>query len=120
MTDIPPRTQINPFAGPAFFMSLKNALEHPNHPAFYQNAPRTGGTQVSLRLDARLLAHIDAIMALTEWNRAEVVYSLIERGLFDLFELADRQKLDSVIACAQQFLCPPHPPVKHPEGNKQK
>lgn len=110
----------NPYAGPSTFVSLKNVLEHPKHAGFYQKPPRTGGTQLSLRLDERMLAYISAIVFQSGWNRSEVVYSLIERGLFDLFELLEPQISSGLIEAAQQTLCPPHPPAKFPKGNKQK
>jgi hypothetical protein len=45
-------------SGPAYVIALRNALEQ--RPASeYQSHPRTGGTQVSIRLDEFIFNHID-------------------------------------------------------------
>ncbi len=62
-------------AGPAYVVALKNALE--KKLAEYHSPPRTGGTQISTRLDDFVLNHVEAIVQESGWNRAEVMYALI-------------------------------------------
>ncbi len=100
----------NPMAGPAHFIALRNALEQ--RPASeYQTPPRTGGTQVSTRLDEFIFNHVEAIMAKSEWNRAEVLHALIQRGLFDLYEFCSPGVVNTLVQNVVAKLAPPHPPV---------
>ena len=59
----------NPLSGPAYVIALRNALEK-RPSSEYQEAPRTGGTQVSIRLDEFIFNHVEAITAKSGWNRA--------------------------------------------------
>lgn len=73
----------NPFAGPAYWVTLKNSLENNGENT---SRPRTGGDQISLRLDEHALNHINAIAEHSGWNRSEVLTAIIECGLFKLYE----------------------------------
>jgi hypothetical protein len=79
----------NPMAGgPDYAGVLRNALE--NKPGAYAVPPSTGGEQVSIRLPEFTGALIDAITARCQrpvWNRSQVLNALIDRGLYDLFNL---------------------------------
>jgi hypothetical protein len=79
----------NPMSGgPDYAGVLRNALE--NTPGAYAAPPSTGGEQVSIRLPEFTGAMIDAITARCHrpgWNRSQVLNALIDRGLFDLFNL---------------------------------
>ena len=100
----------NPMSGPAYVIALRNALEH--RPASeYQSPPRTGGTQVSIRLDEFIFNHVEAITVKTGWNRAEVLNALIQRGLFDLYEFCKPEVVDALVQDVVAKLAPPHPPV---------
>jgi hypothetical protein len=97
-------------SGPAYVISLRNALEQ--RPASeYQSPPRTGGTQVSIRLDEFSFNHVEAIMAKTGWNRAEVLNALIQRGLFDLYEFCKPEVVDALVKDVVAKLAPQHPPA---------
>jgi len=101
--------------GPAYVLALRNALEQ-RAASEYQSPPRTGGTQVSIRLDEFILNHVEAITARTEWNRAEVLNALIQRGLFDLYEFCNPEVVESLVQDVVAKLAPPHPPIP-PMGN---
>jgi hypothetical protein len=109
------RERVNPMAGPAYVVALKNALE--KKLAEYHSPPRTGGTQISTRLDDFVLNHVEAIVQESGWNRAEVMYALIQRGLFDLYHfiLHDPSSSPSIIDTIVQKViakgAPPQPPV---------
>jgi hypothetical protein len=99
-------------SGPAYIIALRNALEQ-RPKSEYQIPPRTGGTQISIRLEERLLAHIEAITAKTGWNRAEVIHTLVDRALFDLYAFIEKPKVaESLLKDAVAKLAPPHPPAK--------
>lgn len=98
-------------AGPAYVIALRNALEQRPR-SEYQSPPRTGGTQVSIRLDEFIFNHVEAIVAKTGWNRAEVLNALIQRGLFDLYEFCKPKVVDALVQDVVAKLAPPHPPVK--------
>lgn len=100
----------NPMSGPAYVIALRNALEQ-RPTSEYQSPPRTGGTQVSVRLDEFIFNHVEAIVAKTEWNRAEVLNALIQRGLFDLYEFCKPKVVDALVQDVVAKLAPPHPPV---------
>jgi hypothetical protein len=105
----------NPMSGPAHIIALRNALEH-RPAAEYQSPPRTGGTQVSVRLDEFIFNHVEAIAAKIEWNRAEVLHALIQRGLFDLYEFCRPEVVDALVQDVMAKLAPPHPPAVGPVG----
>jgi hypothetical protein len=97
-------------SGPAHVIALRNALE--KRPlSEYQEAPRTGGTQVSARLDEFIFNHVEAITAKSGWNRAEVLHTLIQRGLFDLYEFCTPEVVDAIVQDVLPKLPPPHPPA---------
>lgn len=74
----------NPMAGPAHIAALQNAIEQ-NH-AQHRTPPRTGGRQISVRLDDNLLNHIETLAELSDWNRSEILYTVANYGLFLLYE----------------------------------
>ena len=97
-------------SGPAYVIALRNALEK-RLSSEYQEAPRTGGTQVSIRLDEFIFNHVEAITAKSRWNRAEVLNALIQRGLFDLYEFCTPEVVDAIVQDVMAKLAPPQPPV---------
>ena len=97
-------------AGPAYIVSLRNALEDRPAPE-YRAPPRTGGTQISLRLDEFVYNHVESVVAQSGWNRAEVLHALIQRGLFDLYEFCSPDTVDRIVANVVAKLAPPHPPL---------
>jgi hypothetical protein len=97
-------------SGPAYVMALRNALEQ-RAASEYQSPPRTGGTQVSIRLDEFMLNHVEAITAKTGWNRAEVLNALIQRGLFDLYEFCKPEVVEGLVQDVVAKLAPSHPPA---------
>jgi len=74
---------VNPMSGPSYITALQNAVDQ-NRTA-YCSPPRTGGKQMSVRLDDFLLNHVEAIAELSGWNRSEVLYAIAHQGLFDLY-----------------------------------
>jgi hypothetical protein len=109
-----PRT--NPMSGPAYIIALRNALEAAKRPADYRTPPRTVGTQISIRMDDFVFNHIEAIVAeCPEWNRAEVVYALIQRGLFDLYEFCAPETVERIVQKVVAKLAPPQPPATAPD-----
>jgi hypothetical protein len=99
----------NPMSGPAYVIALRNALD--KRAGEYQSPPRTGGTQISTRFDEFVLNHIDAIVEDTGWNRAEVLYALVQRGLFDLYEFTSPAAVDRIVRKIVGKLPPAHPPA---------
>lgn len=87
-------SRANPMSGIAHIVALKNALERN---AEYDTPPRTGGTQVSIRLDEFLYNHVETIVDRARWNRGEVLTSLIQRGLFDLYEICTPATVDTLV-----------------------
>jgi|SRR5271163_3710621 len=100
--------RINPMAGPAHVMALKNKIE--KRVMEYCTPPKTSGTQVSIRLDDFLLNHVEAIVALSGWNRSEVVYALAHRGLYDLYHYSPGIA-EAVVQQIMGKMAPPQPPV---------
>jgi hypothetical protein len=70
-------------SGPSYITALQNAVVQ-NRTA-YCSPPRTGGKQISVRLDDFLLNHVEAIAKLSGWNRSEVLYAIAHQGLYDLY-----------------------------------
>jgi hypothetical protein len=101
----------NPMSGPAYVIALRNALETARRPSDYKTPPRTGGTQISIRLDDFIFNHVDALVTECGWNRAEVLYALIQRGLFDLYEFAAPQTVERIVQKIVSKVAPPQPPV---------
>jgi hypothetical protein len=102
----------NPMSGPAYVMALRNALEATKRPTDYKSPPRTGGTQVSIRMDDFLFNHVEAIVEeCPDWNRAEVLYALIQRGLFDLYEFCDSETVEKIVQKIVHKIAPPQPPA---------
>ncbi len=99
----------NPMAGPAYVIALRNALER--RKTEYTTPPRTGGTQVSTRFDEFVLNHVDAIVEECKWNRAEVLYALVQRGLFDLYEFVSPDVVDRIVERIVGKIAPPQPSV---------
>jgi hypothetical protein len=99
----------NPMAGPAYVKALQNALEKRMNE--YRNPPRTGGTQISTRFDEFVLNHVDGIVEESGWNRAEVLYALVQRGLFDLYVFLDPDITERIVHKIVAKMAPPQPPV---------
>lgn len=92
---------INPMAGPSYITALRNAVEQ--NRAAYCTPPRTGGKQMSVRLDDFLLNHVEAISELTEWNRSEVLYAIAHYGLFTLYSQAPQIAEKAVASIMEKF-----------------
>ena len=105
--------RVNPMSGPAYVMALCNAVERRRNA--YTTPPRTGGTQISTRLDDFVFNHIEAIVEECGWNRAEVLYALIQRGLFDLYEFTAPTTVDRIVAKIVAKIAPPQPPAIEPK-----
>ena len=73
----------NPMSGPSYITALQNAVEQ--RKTSYCTPPRTGGKQMSVRLDDFLLDHVEAIAELSGWNRSEVLYAIAHQGLYDFY-----------------------------------
>jgi len=81
-----PSTQWNnPMTGPAYVGALRNALE--KRTTDDTTPPRTGDKQISIRLDDFVFNHIETIAEESGWSRDQVLHALINRGLFDLYQL---------------------------------
>ena len=96
-------------SGPAYILALRNALEVDQRPLEYRTPPRTGGTQVSIRLDEFVYNHIDVIVVRSGWNRAEVLNAIIHRGLFDLYAFLSPEMVDDIVRVLVAKVAPPHP-----------
>jgi hypothetical protein len=104
--------RVNPMAGPAYVIALRNELE--GRTEEYVTPPRTGGTQISTRFDEFIVNHVDAIVEKCGWNRAEVLYALVQRGLFDLYEFVSPKVVDEIVRKIVGKMAPPQPPVSSP------
>ena len=78
-----------------YITALQNAVE--KNRAAYCTPPRTGAKQMSVRLDDFLLNHVEAIAALSGWNRSEVLYAVAHFGLGALYSSAP-QIADKAVA----------------------
>jgi hypothetical protein len=101
----------NPMSGPAYIIALRNALEAERRPTEYRTPPRSGGTQISIRLDDFIFNHVEAIVEESGWNRAEVLLALVQRGLFDLYEFAAPETVEKIIQKIVHKVAPPQPPA---------
>jgi hypothetical protein len=81
-------------SGPAYVIALRNALERDKRPTEYNQPPKGGGVQISMRLDEFVYNHVEAIADKARWNRAEILNSLIQRGLFDLYEFSHSETVE--------------------------
>lgn len=91
----------NPMAGPSYITALRNAVEQ--NRAAYCTPPRTGGKQMSVRLDDFLLNHVEAVAELASWNRSEVLYAIAHYGLFALYEGAPQIAEKAVASIMEKF-----------------
>lgn len=111
-TDLGARMLNNPFAGPAHVVALANALEQDRRPGAYIRPPSTGGEQVSVRLNDTLVTHLELLSKAAGWTRVQVMTALIERGLFDLYDLLSNEAGEAVM----QNLADELVPVMHSES----
>ncbi|MBX5454468.1 MAG: hypothetical protein K6U10_11130 [Acidobacteriia bacterium] len=81
----PPTQLINPMAGPAYIGDLCDALE--KRTTGNTIPPSTGEKQISIRLDDFVFDHIETIAEESGWSCDQVLHALINRGLFDLYQL---------------------------------
>jgi hypothetical protein len=93
--------RINPMAGPAYIEALRNALEQRS--TAICAPPRTGGKQVSIRLDDFLLDHIEALAELSNWNRSEVLYTVAHQGLLALYTVSPTSAEAAVAKIMEKF-----------------
>jgi hypothetical protein len=102
----------NPMSGgPDYAAVLRNALE--SKPGTYMAPPSSGGEQVSIRLPEHTAAIIAAITARCqrpEWNRSQVLNALIDRGLFDLFNLLSDKAAKDIMSDIESKKAPPFDP----------
>jgi hypothetical protein len=49
------------------------------------------------------------------WNRAEILNSLIQRGLFDLYEFSHSETVEEIVQKVVAKVAPPHPPASEPD-----
>jgi hypothetical protein len=87
--------------GPSYITALRNAVEQ--NRAAYCTPPRTGGKQMSVRLDDFLLNHVEAIAELAGWNRSEVLYAIAHFGLGALYESAPQIAEKAVASIMEKF-----------------
>jgi hypothetical protein len=62
-------------------------------------------------LDDFALNHVQAIVEKSGWNRAEVLYALVQRGLCDLYEFASPETIDLMVQKLVQKVAPSQPSV---------
>lgn len=98
--------QNNPLSGPAHIVALANALERDRRPGAYARPPATGGDQISVRLGESLLAHLDILGKAADWTRVQILTALIERGLFDLYDLLSDEVGESIMESLANELVP--------------
>lgn len=96
----------NRLAGPDHVAALLNALQRNRRPGAYARPPATGGDQISMRLSESLLAHLDVLGKASGWTRVQVLTALIERGLFDLYEVLDDDIGESIMENLANELVP--------------
>ena len=90
--------QNNPMSGgPHHLVALANAIERDRRPEAYARPPSTGGDQISVRLSETLLAHLDALGNASDWTRVQVLTALVERGLFEIYELLNNETGDAIM-----------------------
>jgi hypothetical protein len=97
---------INPMSGLSHITALQNAVEQKK--TAYCTPPRTGGKQMSVRLDDFLLNHIEAIAELSGWNRSEVLYAIAYQGVYDLYNNSP-SSIDAAVAKIMEKFKAQHP-----------
>jgi hypothetical protein len=103
-------------SGPAYVIALRNALERDKRPTEYNKPPKGGrSVQISIRLDEFVYNHVEAISEKIRWNRAEILNSLIQRGLFDLYEFSHWETVEEIVQKVVAKVAPPHPPASEPD-----
>ncbi len=103
----------NPFAGPAHHAALANAVERDRRAGSYMRPPPTGGEQISVRLPERLTLHLAMLAEASGWTRVQVLTALLERGMFDLYDLLSNEAGDQLMQKFVEQL----PPVMHSESS---
>lgn len=103
----------NPFAGPAHHVALSNAIERDRRPpGTYTRPPPTGGEQISVRLSERLTKHLEVLSEASGWTRVQVLTALLERGMFDVYDLLS----DDTGARLMENFIDQLPPVMHAQS----
>ncbi len=74
----------NPLAGGPDFVRILSGLITGAH-GLYSRPPATGGSSTSIRLPRERSVLLDLIAGHSGWNRTQVIYALLERGLLELF-----------------------------------
>jgi hypothetical protein len=96
-----PTVRINPMSGPSYITALQNAVDQRR--TAYCTPPRTGGKQMSVRLDDFLLNHVEAVAELSGWNRSEVLYAIAHQGLLDLYTVSPSSGEAAVAKIMEKF-----------------
>ena len=90
--------QNNPMSGgPDHLLVLANAIDRDRRPEAYARPPSTGGDQISVRFSEKLLAHLDVLGNASGWTRVQVLTALVERGLFEIYELLRNETGDAIM-----------------------
>jgi hypothetical protein len=76
-------------AGPDYVKALQNALEKKGNEC--RAPPRTGGTQISTRLDEFVLNHVDAILR-SPGGTGRKYYTLLSNVVYSISTLSWSQK----------------------------
>jgi hypothetical protein len=85
---------MNPLSNdPSYIKILANKIN--NNPVV-DLKPVSGGKQFSIRIDPLSTKYIDAICVESKWKKSDVIAALIQRGLFDLFDRLDVEKISEI------------------------
>ena len=86
--------RLNPFSfAPAYVGALSDKIQ--NKPNAFR--PRAGGRQFSVRIDLLMEEHIKALEKLSGWNKSEIIYAFLQRGIFDLYETVEPETTQKII-----------------------
>lgn len=58
--------------------------------------PRNGGNQISIRLDFPTLQHIDMIEEESGWTRSDIIFALVQSGLFSFYNHLPEEKVQEL------------------------
>ena len=74
--------------------------------------PRNGGNQISIRIGFDIMQHIEALQQKSGWTRNDVIFALVQNGLWHFYNMLSGDKIDEI---TKSLKLPLNADVKMPE-----